>query len=302
MKTAPRPRIAIVGAGRLGAALFALLPRRGYRIGAVVLRRTAAAKAWRARPGRFRVTLSPVVGAREADLILLAVPDGEIETLAQVLAAGRGLRWSSMIVLDLSGALGVEPLESLRQLGADVGVLHPLQSISGTRAAARVLAGSRARIEGTPRASRTARRIAKDLGLVPLRFARPLDAPGRALYHAAAALAGNDTLALLDVAAELLVDCGVERAEAVAALAALARGALSQVEARGLGSALTGPVARGDTGVLAEHLRVLRRKSPETGEIHRLLSRRLLQLASRSERPLSAGERRRIARLLAETQ
>jgi len=81
------------------------------------------------------------------------------------------VRHSSLgsVVLHTSGAMDSEVLEALRERGAKVGSLHPLQSFSGV--AVPSLEGRIFTIEGETQAVRVARRIARALGGSPVRIA-----------------------------------------------------------------------------------------------------------------------------------
>jgi predicted short-subunit dehydrogenase-like oxidoreductase (DUF2520 family) len=250
---------ALIGAGRLARVLLPLLGPAGYPVVAVADRRVER----------------PAEATAHAGLVLLAVPDRAVAAVAAELAAAP-LAWRGRVVLHHAGALGLEPLAPLAARGAGVGVLHPLQCL-GSAGARRLLRGSRARIEGDRSGRAAASRLARRLGLVPL--AIPATPAARAAYHAAAALASNDVLALLGLAEELLAAAGVRAAAARAALLPLARGTLAQLERDGAAGALTGPAARGDVATLRAHLRALARISPEGAQVHRLLSRRLAAAA-----------------------
>jgi predicted short-subunit dehydrogenase-like oxidoreductase (DUF2520 family) len=233
-----------------------------------------------------------------AALVLLAVPDRAIAPLARRLAARVPRGWPRRTVLHHAGALGPACLAPLARRGAAVGVLHPLQVLGQARAAKTLLSGSRARIEGDPRAVGVARRLALDLGLVPVRFPRALGPSGRAAWHAAASLASNDLVALLSLAAEALRATGLGERKAMEALLPLARGAIAHVGAGGIEGALTGPVVRGDAATLTSQLRALKTACPEAAEVHRALSRRLLRIAEAAG-GLTARDRSRLVRVLA---
>jgi predicted short-subunit dehydrogenase-like oxidoreductase (DUF2520 family) len=113
---------------------------------------------------------------------------------------------------------------------------------------------------------------------------RPGDARKRA-WHLACALVANGAVALFDA--------GLERADpkAAAALASML-GIVARRMEKGPRAALTGPVARGETRVVAGHLALLRR-APEDAALYRLLSKRLLGLSA-----LGAREKRAMARVL----
>jgi len=295
-----RPPTVFIGTGRLSRALGPILAERGYPVVAVVGRRSSAARSVaRTIPGASAST-SPGRSASRAGLILLAVPDREIEPTARRLALTKGLEWSGKVVLHHAGSLGLDVLLPLERAGAAVGLLHPMQVLGRPDVAREVLPGSRARIEGSPAATVAALRLAKDLGLHALSFPRPLDERGRVAYHAAASLASNDLVALMALAADVLETTGLDRQEALDGLVRLATGTLAQAAAGGLGDSLTGPVVRGDAETVAEHFRELERGSGPQAQIHRLLSARLLSLAEDEGHGLSPTERKRLLRMFAE--
>ena len=300
MTRAVRPPTVLIGTGRLSRTLGPMLAECGYPIVAIVGRRASAARSVaRTIPGAS-ASISPGRSASRAEMILLAVPDREIESVARRLACTRGLKWSGKVVLHHAGSRGLDVLRPLERAGAAVGLLHPMQALGRPDVAREVLPGSRARIEGSARATAVARRLAKDLGLRTLGFPRPLDEHGRRAYHAAASLASNDLVALLALAADVLEATGLDRLEAIDALVRLAGGTLAQATAGGLGDSLTGPVVRGDAETVAEHLRELERGSGSQAQIHRLLSARLLTLAEDEGYRLAPAGRRRLLRILSE--
>ncbi len=299
MKRASRPRTAIIGTGRLARAIGPLLPASGYVVVTVAGRRIAPARSLCRKIPGARAMTSHARAARDAGLILLAVPDREIAPLASDLSENYET-WQGKIVLHHAGSLGLEPLRALQRAGAEVGLLHPLQALGDASLGSELLAGSRARVEGTSAAAAAARRLARDLGLVPLHFPRRLNDRDRIAYHAAASLASNDLVALLGAAVDLLQTTGLGRRAAVEALVPLARGTLEQAGRRGLGAALSGPVVRGDASTVAAQLRVLDRVSRRDARIHRWLSRRLLTLAEDEGQGLPPAGRRRLRRVLSD--
>ena len=101
-----KPRIAIVGPGRLGSALAVELRRAGYRISEIV---SGASRASRPEGTRAGQTGACHSGEREgprldADLIWFCVPDREIARAARQLAGT--VDWKGKIALHSSGALG----------------------------------------------------------------------------------------------------------------------------------------------------------------------------------------------------
>jgi predicted short-subunit dehydrogenase-like oxidoreductase (DUF2520 family) len=75
-----------------------------------------------------------------------------------------------------------------------------------------------------------------------------------ALYHAAAALVANGSIAVVAGGVELLVRAGVPRRDARQLLGPLLGTVADNVTAFGVPEALTGPVRRGDLGTIRAHL------------------------------------------------
>ena len=125
---------------------------------------------------------------------------------------------------------------------------------------------------GEPGALTAARRIVAALGGTPLVIPPAL----RPLYHSAAVFASNYVLVAAAVVARTLAEAGIEEKDAVAAALPLMRGTIDNLEQLGLGSALTGPVSRGDIDTVRLHLS---RLSPRERRLYSALGLETLQLA-----------------------
>jgi predicted short-subunit dehydrogenase-like oxidoreductase (DUF2520 family) len=110
-----------------------------------------------------------------------------------------------------------------------------------------------------------------------------LEGDQMAAYHAAAAIASNFVVGLLDAASELLASVGISHEQAVAALVPLAQGALDNVADRGVVSGLTGPIRRGDVDTVERHLRALSIASQDLVELYRRLGVRIVAVARQAE-------------------
>ncbi len=97
----------------------------------------------------------------------------------------------------------------------------------------------------------------------------------RAAYHAGAVMSAGLMLSLIDAA---VTATGLSSNVAEPALLALAQSALTGARKRGLASSLTGPVVRGDVGVVRAHLEVL---PAEIIPVYRALALRSLSLVRR---------------------
>jgi predicted short-subunit dehydrogenase-like oxidoreductase (DUF2520 family) len=243
--------ISIVGAGRVGKTLGRCLRRLGWRIGAVVARSDAHAKAAVRWIGAGRPQGRLTRDVFEADVILLATPDKTLAG-AEQLARIAGNACKGKVVLHTSGALDSGVLAPLARLGAATGSLHPMQTFTGREVPK--LKGVVFAVEGDPAARRVAHRIARELGGIPV----IIDASSKAAYHAAGALVAGHALALIEAATRILMRSGFTRRRAMQAVLPLTRQMLDNFERFGPQAAWTGPIARGDYAVVHAHGKALR--------------------------------------------
>jgi predicted short-subunit dehydrogenase-like oxidoreductase (DUF2520 family) len=195
-----------------------------------------------------------------------------------------------------SGATELTALAAAAAAGAQIGGFHPLQIFSDPARAIGLLAGSAVAIE----VSAASQALLTDLQEVAsLLQMRPLHLqPGtRAAYHGAASFAASFLLSMLDEATQVWGQIGLPPEAALQALLPLARGTLDAAAARGLAGALSGPISRGDHGVVAAHLQAFDRLGGRHGDFYRDLARRQLGLARASGR-LDEAALQRLAALL----
>jgi predicted short-subunit dehydrogenase-like oxidoreductase (DUF2520 family) len=239
----------------VGAALALLLDAAGEPVAAIASRSPQRAQAAAALLGGRALAVPFADLPRHAGRLLIAVPDDAIAAVAAELARN-GARG---IALHTSGALGPEALSPLAERGVACGTLHPLQTITGTADPETALSGVAFSVWGEGPAVEWAESIATLCRGTILRI--PPEA--RALYHAAAVMASNYVIALVDAAACLMERAGVEREQALRAVAPLVRTSAENAVTRGPVDALTGPIERGDAATVAAHLAALE-GCPET--------------------------------------
>jgi predicted short-subunit dehydrogenase-like oxidoreductase (DUF2520 family) len=265
--------LSVVGAGRAGTALAVAAAARGWTVRAVSSRDPERARALADAVGA-RVARVPAEATRAASLTLLTVPDAQLSRVAATIAAA-GLALPGRVVAHCSAGRGPEVLGAVRQSGAACGVLHPLQALAG-RQSADLLEGSTFNIAGDNGALELLRQFVGDLGGAILE----VPAASRALYHAAAVLAGNAPLALLERATSLLIEAGIPHDAAHAALAALLEGAARNARKAGPRRALTGPIARNDADTVRRHLDALA-DDPDARDLYLRMAYETLALAGR---------------------
>ncbi len=225
--------ILVVGKGRVGQALRRSLEESGQTVIAMGRRLD-------------RQALS------NAELIVLAVPDGEIQTVAERIAPAltRGI-----VVVHTAGARATAELGACADHGAEVGVLHPLVSFASARKPS-TLEGKTLVMSGSKRAVAAGRRLGEACG------SRVVVVPTRdAAYHAAAALSANGAAALAHVAVGVLERLGMRKRDAEYAIGGLLESVGNNVKTVGVPGALTGPVARGDIDTVRKHREALAKMS-----------------------------------------
>lgn len=259
--------LAIVGAGRVGRALGRRLRELGWKIGVVITRSEASSRRAVRFIGEGKPHRSLTRNVLGSSIILIAAPDDAVSVVAGELARMGGEELRGRIVLHTSGAQDSRALAALKEFGASVGSMHPLQTFSGVGVPD--LAGKVFAVEGDVVAVRTARQIARALGGSPVQIA----GGKKVLYHAAAVLAAGHVLALVEAATQLLISLGMKRSEATRALLPLTRQVLDNFERVGPRAAWTGPLARGDYRIVESHLRALQDSREEVAIAYDALNR-----------------------------
>ena len=263
-------RLAIVGPGRAGTALSLALVARGWTVSAVAGRAPDAASTRRVAAA-FDARAVPVADAGcDADLVIVATPDGGIADAAASLAPSLS---AGALVLHLSGARTLHEFDDLVLARPDVAVgsLHPLQSLPSGEVGSARLPGSWCAVDGPD----AVERIALALGMRPFR----VGAADRVRYHATACIASNHLVALLGQVERLAAGAGVP----FEALLPLVRATVENVDDLGPAGALTGPVERGDAATVAAHLDAL---PAEERAAYRALAEAALRLAGRDDHEL----------------
>ncbi len=233
------PTILVLGAGKVGTNLARALRATGASVTLRAARKGLPSKAI------------------DADVIIVAVRDGDIPKVAAGLAERALVGHRAVTILHCAGALGPEALAAARVGKVSVAQMHPMISFASPSFTPD-LARGQLHVDGDAAAVKVASALGKRLGMTPRTF-RGLD---RVAYHAAAGLVANGAAALAAGGVELLERAGIDRATAAKMLGPLLRSVADNVERMGLPDALTGPVRRGDAGAVERHMATIRRLAP----------------------------------------
>jgi len=284
-------KIAVVGAGKVGTAVGYLLRRAGYDIVAVSDLNPAAVEGSLPYTGGKPYS-SPVEAVQGANVILITTPDDEIAGICATLSEAGAILQGDKVV-HMSGAGGLDLLETARLSGALVASIHPIQSFADVEGAIENLPGSTFGVTAQQELVTWAEQLVRDLGGTPFLIAEG-DKP---LYHAAACMASNYLTTLMHTVETLYTSFGLTREEALRAFWPLVRGTMKNIERQGTVSALTGPIARGDTGTIRKHLAALSLKLPQFLRLYQELGVLTVDLGLEKE-SLSAERAEALKRLL----
>jgi len=246
--------VGVVGVGRVGGALAAALGLAGHRpVAASGVSEVSRRRAETLLPGV--PLMEPAAVLERADLVLLTVPDDALPALVKGLAETGAVRTGQLIV-HTSGRYGTAVLDPALRAGALPLALHPAMTFTGTPVDVQRLAGCTFGVTAPGELRLAAEALVIEMGGEPAW----IDESARPLYHASLAIGSNHLVTLVAQAMDLLRTAGV--AEPGRLLGPLLGAALDNALRSG-DAALTGPVARGDAGTVAAHLRELRIHAPE---------------------------------------
>ena len=255
--------MSLIGVGAVGSALACALDSRGARIVALASRHPERTRTLATTLAARPAVVSPAEALRDADLVFLAVPDDAISPLAA------SLPWrAEQAAIHLSGASGLAALAAVLERGAQAAALHPLMTfprsevpLGASEQLARMSGCVWALEASAPALGETLEKLVGALSGTVVR----LRAEDRVPYHIAAVLASNYVTTLLAAATSLWEPFASEPGAALSALLPLLRASVESLERVGLPDALTGPIARGDTGTIAAHLAWLDAHAAEPG-------------------------------------
>jgi len=203
--------------------------------------------------------------ARDADLVLLAVPDDVLAGLVAGLVE-TGAIHAGQFVAHPSGRFGTDVLAPVAAVGALPLAIHPVMTFTGTTV-------DLGRLEDCPfgvTSSDAVRPVAE--ALVVEMGGEPVWVPegARGLYHAAVAFGANYLMTVVLTSLDLLREAGMDQPQRL--MAPLLGASLDNALRHG-DAALTGPVARGDADTVAEHLTRIAQVSPPAAGAYRALAR-----------------------------
>ncbi len=263
-------RIGIIGAGKVGVTLGKYLADAGVTVSGFYSRtRESAAIAADFVQTTVYIDLEDLADA--SDTLFLTTPDGEIGKVWDCIA---GYDLTDKIICHFSGSLSSNVFSGIEKTGASGLSVHPMYAFSDKFTSYQQFHTAYLVAEGQTKAMMSMQALfGTKLGHTIL----VIDAQNKIKYHAAAAMASNYMIAMLEVALTLFGECGFSYDDSLAMLRPIIQNNVTSMLAKGPVEALTGPIERGDMSTVEKHLDVLAGSSAE--RVYRVLGDVLADIA-----------------------
>ncbi len=269
----------LVGAGALASSIGPALVNQGWRAIGVFGRTPRSQRAVSlAETVSGDASLAMDAAAQASDLLVISVPDREVASVVQELAASE-VDWEGKTVMHTSGVQDSLALAPLSARGARTVAAHPLQSFIFP-SNAEALDGVYVTLHGNPSGRLVAGRIFEEAGAKVI----TVSSEDRVAIHVAAAVISNYTVAVSSIARELLQTTSIGESHIAKMLQPLLKGTLRNMAERGLDEALTGPIVRGDAATVARHVEHIARTAPHLMTVYVALATETVRLARRTAR------------------
>jgi len=286
--------ICIIGAGRLGTTLSYALSRKessGIKIKAISSRTDNSLNRAKEYLGRnsagILFTKNNIEAAKTAECVLICTPDDAIKTVCDEIFNGKIFKEkkedckNKYCVIHFSGSKSLDVLGSARHAGAETASIHPLKSFASINMAVKTLPGT---VYGLTYSGERSEKIARKIVKCLEGKAIKVDDEKKPLYHAAACVASNYMVTLLNYAAMLHKKIGINPEESLEGLLSLSEGTLDNIKKIGTEKSLTGPIARGDVGTIKEHMESLKKIFPDEDiMIYKIMGRETAKIAYRNK-------------------
>ena len=264
-------RIGIIGAGKVGTTLGKYLSIHGKNVTGFYSRtHESADEAATFAETETYSSLCKLV--EKSDVIFITTPDGVIH---QVWGDLLHQDISNRIICHFSGSLSSHVFSGREEAGASGISMHPMYAFSDKFHSYEQFHTAYLTLEGDPEAVAVMKPMWEAIGHHVL----TLKAKDKIKYHAAAAMASNEMLGLMQASLDILSECGFSEKDSLALLTPLVQGNIASMLEKGCVNALTGPVERGDAQTVRKHLQAL--EGSKAGKIYQSLGSTMVELAKR---------------------
>jgi predicted short-subunit dehydrogenase-like oxidoreductase (DUF2520 family) len=261
MKNINTRKICIIGAGRVGTTFAAAILNAntpGLRLTAISpgseQSHKRAVKILGKKSGSITFFNNNIECAKSADCILISTPDDTIEKVAAEIVNGDPGLIKGKLFIHFSGAKSLKALSSAEEAGGFTASIHPIKSFASIESSISTLPGTIYGVtypENKDKATKNYINFFIDsLGGKIVE----VDDSKKSMYHASACVASNYLVSLINYAVKIHESIGIKPEDSLTGLTGLIEGTVANIKNLGTRKALTGPIARGDTGTVKEHM------------------------------------------------
>ncbi len=255
------PKVSVIGAGIVGSTIAIALFDKGYPIVSIIDRIGGSAIGL-ARSVKCKKASTQITDiAPNSNIILIAVSDDAIETVALQLLKVKINNFKKLLVIHCSGVHSADILQPIKKKGASTASMHPIQTFPASQRGGKLLSklkGIYYGIDGDPEAIQIVEKIAQDLGGKSVVIQKEL----KPLYHIACVFASNYMTMFLNVVNDLARTLNL-KASWTEVFGPLMTTTMENVVKGSPPSALTGPIVRNDISTVELHLKILLQYTPQ---------------------------------------
>ncbi len=263
-------KIGFIGAGKVGCSLGKHLSEAGEDIiGYYSKSKESADIAATFTDSESFLDIDVLV--KTSHVIFITTPDGVIEQIWNCIKKND---LKDKIICHFSGSLSSDIFFGIGATGATGCSVHLMYAFSDKFTSYKKLNTACITMEGKETALTAMKQLFGDKLKHKIYI---VSAKDKMKYHAAAALASNYVVALVQTSIDMLKECGFSDKDAMDILAPMVTGNAHAVVEKGTADALTGPVERNDVKTVQGHLNVIQGTDYEL--IYRSLGKRLVALA-----------------------
>jgi predicted short-subunit dehydrogenase-like oxidoreductase (DUF2520 family) len=274
--------IGIIGAGKAGTAFMMGLIKQNVHPTGVCDINPDAVKRIKSVADDIPVVPMDVL-TEISDTILLTVNDDHIRQTAERIAGFNTVNLKGKLFIHISGACGLDVLNSIQKAGGDICSLHPLQTFADYDNAWKGLYNIYFGYTGDERHIDILTEMVSKFDSKIIRIKEE----NKPLYHAAACVFSNYTVALFNVAESLAKDAGLEKETILEAFKPLINKTVTNIYGKGTLNSLTGPIARGDVLTVENHIEHI--KDETTLKLYKILGLKALSMTMENGREINSG-------------
>ena len=232
-----KTNIAIIGAGRLGTTLaYIIASKNNENINIVSISSPTQKSLNRAKKtlGDFSkkilFTKNNTKAAEEANHIFICTPDDIIKTVCRELFDQKKQTKENLFVIHFSGSKSLVDLKTAQKAGAETLSIHPLKAFASIPGAIKTIKNTEYGITYT---TREGKKCAKKIVEILKGHTIDVQDNKKPLYHAAACIASNYLVTLIDYAVYINKKAGISPEDSIKGLLSLIEGTVKNISENG---------------------------------------------------------------------